>query len=131
MHAHGDGWYVYRIEGVDTASLVFHDQHGRQTADLRRERDGWMDRDGQWQDADPRTAGTAAASGTAPAAAGAPAPQAPPSGVDFREETIYFLITTRFYDGDPANNFYCRDRIAFDPERPSDGPALAGRLQRA
>ena len=31
MHAHGDGWYVYRIEGVDTASLVFHDQHGRQT----------------------------------------------------------------------------------------------------
>ena len=117
MQAHGDGWYVYRIEGVDTASLVFHDQHGRQTADLRRERDGWMDRDGQWQDADPRTAGTAAA----PAATGAPAPQAPPSGVDFREETIYFLITTRFCDGDPTNNFYCRDRIAFDPNgRPTD-----------
>ena len=73
MHAHGDGWYVYRIEGVDAASLVFHDQHGRQTADLRRERDGWLDRDGQWQDADPRTADTAAVSGTAPAAAGAPA----------------------------------------------------------
>lgn len=33
---------------------------------------------------------------------------------DFREETIYFLITTRFYDGDPANNFFCRDRIQFD-----------------
>ncbi len=28
---------------------------------------------------------------------------------DFREETIYFLITTRFYDGDPANNVYCWD----------------------
>lgn len=24
--------------------------------------------------------------------------------VDFRKETIYFLITTRFYDGDPSNN---------------------------
>ena len=24
--------------------------------------------------------------------------------VDFREETIYFLITTRFFDGDPSNN---------------------------
>jgi hypothetical protein len=47
MHAHGNGWHVYRIEGVDTASLVFHDRHGRQTADLRRERDGWMDRDGR------------------------------------------------------------------------------------
>lgn len=28
---------------------------------------------------------------------------------DFREETIYFLMTTRFYDGDPSNNFYCWD----------------------
>jgi glycosidase len=35
---------------------------------------------------------------------------------DFREETIYFVITTRFYDGDPSNNFFCRDRIRFDPE---------------
>ena len=33
---------------------------------------------------------------------------------DFREETIYFLITTRFYDGDPSNNFFCRDRIKFN-----------------
>ena len=33
---------------------------------------------------------------------------------DFREETIYFLITTRFYDGDPQNNFFCRDRIKFN-----------------
>lgn len=24
--------------------------------------------------------------------------------IDFREETIYFLITTRFFDGDPSNN---------------------------
>ena len=33
---------------------------------------------------------------------------------DFRTETIYFLITTRFYDGDPSNNFFCRDRIKFN-----------------
>jgi glycosidase len=26
------------------------------------------------------------------------------SQVDFREETIYFLLTTRFFDGDPSNN---------------------------
>ncbi|MGF1613445.1 MAG: alpha-amylase family glycosyl hydrolase [Gammaproteobacteria bacterium] len=35
---------------------------------------------------------------------------------DFREETIYFVLTTRFYDGDPANNFFCRDRIRFNPQ---------------
>ena len=28
---------------------------------------------------------------------------------DFRDETIYFLMTTRFYDGDSSNNEYCWD----------------------
>lgn len=28
---------------------------------------------------------------------------------DFRDETIYFVITTRFYDGDKSNNTYCWD----------------------
>lgn len=28
---------------------------------------------------------------------------------DFRDETIYFLMTTRFYDGDESNNAYCWD----------------------
>ncbi len=28
---------------------------------------------------------------------------------DFRDETIYFLMTTRFYDGDTGNNLYCWD----------------------
>ena len=28
---------------------------------------------------------------------------------DFRDESIYFLMTTRFYDGDPSNNEYCWD----------------------
>ncbi|UKI53852.1 MAG: hypothetical protein L6V86_02025 [Treponema sp.] len=28
---------------------------------------------------------------------------------DFRDETIYFLMTTRFYDGDKSNNRYCWD----------------------
>ena len=27
---------------------------------------------------------------------------------DFREESIYFLMTARFYDGDPSNNRWCR-----------------------
>ena len=28
---------------------------------------------------------------------------------DFRDETIYFAMTTRFYDGDISNNTYCWD----------------------
>lgn len=32
-----------------------------------------------------------------------------PSRTDFRDEQIYFVITTRFYDGDPGNNTQCWD----------------------
>ena len=28
---------------------------------------------------------------------------------DFRDESIYFMMTTRFYDGDPKNNVLCWD----------------------
>ena len=28
---------------------------------------------------------------------------------DFRDESIYFVLTTRFYDGDPSNNWQCWD----------------------
>ena len=30
-----------------------------------------------------------------------------PSRTDFRDEQIYFVMTTRFYDGDPSNNTQC------------------------
>ena len=32
-----------------------------------------------------------------------------PSRTDFRDEQIYFLLPTRFYDGDPTNNTQCWD----------------------
>ncbi|HNV70299.1 MAG TPA: alpha-amylase family glycosyl hydrolase, partial [Candidatus Ozemobacteraceae bacterium] len=58
-----------------------------------------------------------------------PAPVPPPTGFDFREETIYFLITARFYDGDPENNFYCRDRIKKgDPHWRGDFKGLIAKL---
>ncbi|MBF0545639.1 MAG: alpha-amylase [Candidatus Riflebacteria bacterium] len=58
-----------------------------------------------------------------------PFPPPSPTGKDFREETIYFLITTRFYDGDPSNNFYCRDRIKQgDPQWRGDFKGLIEKL---
>lgn len=33
---------------------------------------------------------------------------------DFRDETIYFVMTTRFYDGDPSNNVECWDGKGFN-----------------
>lgn len=41
---------------------------------------------------------------------------------DFRDETIYFVMTTRFYDGDPGNNTQCWD----NQERNQGDPAWRG-----
>ena len=49
---------------------------------------------------------------------------------DFRDETIYFAMTTRFYDGDPANNVYCWDGVnnINDPEWRGDFQGLIQKL---
>jgi glycosidase len=55
-------------------------------------------------------------------------PPPPPPG-DFRDETIYFLMTTRFFDGDPSNNFYNRDRVQLgDPTWRGDFKGLIAQL---
>ena len=51
------------------------------------------------------------------------------AAVDFREETIYFLMTARFYDGDASNNYYNRDRIELgDPQWRGDFKGLIAQL---
>ena len=49
---------------------------------------------------------------------------------DFRDETIYFAMTTRFYDGDPSNNVYCWDGVKNinDPEWRGDFRGLIEKL---
>ncbi|HYN39511.1 MAG TPA: starch-binding protein [Rhodospirillales bacterium] len=44
----GDGWWQHRIDGVRAASLVFNDNAGNQTANLRRNRPGSLGADGTW-----------------------------------------------------------------------------------
>lgn len=49
---------------------------------------------------------------------------------DFRDETIYFAMTTRFYDGDHSNNTYCWDGVlnVNDPEWRGDFKGLIEKL---
>jgi glycosidase/uncharacterized protein YaiE (UPF0345 family) len=48
---------------------------------------------------------------------------------DFRGETIYFVMTARFNDGDPSNNYYNRDRYkAGDPQWRGDFKGLIAQL---
>ena len=37
---------------------------------------------------------------------------------DFRDETIYFVMTTRFYDGDKSNNVQCWDGQSYNDGDP-------------
>ncbi len=136
MTAEGDGWFVYTFDGAEAARMVFNDARGRQSDDEHRDRDGWLDANGQWSDRKPK----------APSKRKSPAKKAPARpkpgkrpadgpAFDFREETIYFLLTTRFYDGDPSNNFFCRDRIQFNavtgkPEDPHWRGDFKGLIQR-
>ncbi len=53
------------------------------------------------------------------------------SRTDFRDETIYFLIPTRFYDGDPSNNTQCwdnRDKNSGDPAWRGDFKGIIEKL---
>jgi hypothetical protein len=100
------GWYRTNFPATTRLRLVFNDGQGRQSGDLARERDGWFSFDTHWRDAAPDAPAAAAAQ----QAAQQPA-QNQAKRTDFREETIYFLLTARFNDGDPSNNFFCRDRI--------------------
>lgn len=43
---------------------------------------------------------------------------------DFRDETIYFAMTTRFYDGDPKNNVLCWDGV--EHQKANNDPAWRG-----
>ena len=54
------------------------------------------------------------------------------SRTDFRDESIYFVMTTRFYDGDSSNNVQCWDGTQYDdpndPEWRGDFKGLAEKL---
>ena len=58
-----------------------------------------------------------------------PPPPPPPAGGEFRDQTIYFVMTARFFDGDPGNNYYNRDRIKTgDPQWRGDFKGLISQL---
>nr|VFK26127.1 MAG: Glycosidase [Candidatus Kentron sp. MB]VFK35448.1 MAG: Glycosidase [Candidatus Kentron sp. MB]VFK77395.1 MAG: Glycosidase [Candidatus Kentron sp. MB] len=113
MEVERDSWFVYRLADITSANMVFHDNEGRQTQDLRGEGEGWFMANGAAYDEEPELVNGNVVSQNVPFS---PREEDLPTGEDFREETIYFLLTTRFNEGDPSNNFFCRDRVKFNPE---------------
>lgn len=86
-----DGWYTYTFTGVTKINLLF--QYGDyQTEDLTQTTGEWWYNGKKWYNKNPDEIVVE-----------------PVKNNDFRDETIYFLMTARFYDGDSSNNVHCID----------------------
>lgn len=97
MSKDSSGYYTYEFPNASKINLLF--SNGKeQTEDLTLKTGEWWYQDGNWTNYDPADAPTPT-----------PKPSVKPfTRTDFRDETIYFLMTTRFYDGDKGNNAHCR-----------------------
>lgn len=87
----GEDWYTYTFKDVTKINMLFTDKDGKQLSnELTRNTGEWWYAKKIWRNQNPDKI-------------------VQNDSVDFREDTIYFVITTRFYDGDKSNNVHCWD----------------------
>lgn len=86
----GSDWYTATFPNVTKINLMFITD-GNQSPELTRTSSGeyWY-KNGKWYNSNPELVDQ-------------------PDRTDMRQDTIYFVITTRFYDGDTGNNVHCWD----------------------
>ncbi len=100
----GENWYTYEFANVTKINMLFIED-GTQSKELTRGNSGeyWY-KNGIWYATNPE--------------------KTDPLTTDLREDTIYFVITTRFYDGDTGNNVHCWDDS--QANNPDSDPAWRG-----
>ncbi|MEE0930363.1 MAG: alpha-amylase family glycosyl hydrolase [Acutalibacteraceae bacterium] len=107
--AAGPNCYTYSFSNVTKINFMFV-ENGVQSKELTREyteksQGEWWYKDGKWYTSDPYCLDDY-------------------ERTDLREDTIYFVITTRFYDGDTGNNVHCWDDTKAN--NPDSDPAWRG-----
>ena len=102
----GNGFFKYTFSDVTKINMLFV-VNGKQSAELTRNTGEWWYKDRKWTNKDPFID---------------PGPDV--ERTDFREDSIYFVITTRFYDGDKSNNVHCWDDKKAN--NPDSDPAWRG-----
>ncbi len=89
--AQGDDWYTYKFNDITKVNILFTDKDGNQlTKELSRKTGEWWFYNKIWWSSKPDEFDT-------------------PDSIDFREDSIYFVMTSRFYDGDESNDVHCWD----------------------
>ena len=100
-------WFIYTVADVTKVNVLVTDADGNQHSKEQKLTSGydWWCNNGKWTKYDPDQTD-------------------PVESVDMREETIYFVMTTRFYDGDSGNNVHCWDDS--QANNPDSDPAWRG-----
>lgn len=115
MTDEGDGWYSKTFDGITKINMEFI-VNGSRTAELTRDTAGEYWYDGKkWYTKKPGTGGGGNVNPT------------DWERTDMREDSIYFVMTTRFYDGDTGNNLHCWDDG--NANNPDSDPAWRGDFQ--
>ncbi|MCH5299201.1 MAG: starch-binding protein [Ruminococcus sp.] len=102
--AMGNGWYKYSFADKTKINMLFV-VNGVQSSELTRNTGEWWYKNNRWYSKDPSEVGNV-------------------DRTDMREDSIYFVITTRFYDGDKGNNVHCWDDKKAN--NPDSDPAWKG-----
>lgn len=104
--AEGDNWYTHKFSGIQKINLQFTDKDGKQLSkELTRKTGEWWFWNGIWRNSNPDK-------------------EDPATSVDPREDSIYFVITTRFFNGDKDNDVHCWDDG--NANNPDTDPAWRG-----
>ncbi|MGN0476388.1 MAG: alpha-amylase family glycosyl hydrolase [Ruminococcus sp.] len=105
--AEGDNWYTTKFDNITKINVQFTDKNGKQaTKELTRNAGEWWYANNRWYKFNPDNHTD------------------PVSDVDMREDSIYFVMTTRFYNGDTGNDVHCWDDG--QANNPDSDPAWRG-----
>jgi len=131
----GGSWYAYTFdESIKSVNFLFNNGSGSQTNDVKGITssqcyylDGNTIATKNCPNESELTTTTRTTRPPRTSISTSPTPTIPPIPAvngDFREETIYFLMTARFFDGDPTNNIHCSNG-----DNEDDDPCFRGDFQ--
>ncbi len=101
----GNNWYGYTFPSNITKVNFIFVTNGEQSAELTQNTGEWWYKKNRWYNHDPSNVTQW-------------------DRTDMREDSIYFAMTTRFYDGDSSNNVHCWDDA--NAGNPDSDPAWRG-----
>ena len=100
MVSSGD-WFNYTVRNISKVNVLVTDAQGNQCSKEQKITSAstdWYFSNGRWSKYNPDELD-------------------PTESLDPREDTLYFVMTTRFYDGDTGNNVHCwDDSVANNPD---------------